>query len=128
MTRSVIAATYRCRPGVTCASSATLDNRCAFQTTSTLESRSEHRGITMNKKTFFCLISAMSLAASLASVAPPARADDDDRDQGFGNSRNHDHGGHHGRKSPQVVLISLDGAKPDFIQQFIEEGVLPRDG
>ncbi|OAF20079.1 alkaline phosphatase family protein [Bradyrhizobium neotropicale] len=82
----------------------------------------------MNKKTFFCLISAMSLATSLASVAPPARADDNDRDQGFGNSRSQDHGGHHGRKSRQVVLISLDGAKPDLIQQFIEEGVLPRDG
>lgn len=27
-----------------------------------------------------------------------------------------------------MVLISLDGAKPDFIQQFIDEGVLPRDG
>ena len=25
-------------------------------------------------------------------------------------------------------MISLDGAKPDFIQKFIEEGVLPRDG
>ncbi len=27
-----------------------------------------------------------------------------------------------------MVLISLDGAKPDFIQKFIDEGVLPRDG
>ncbi|MGY3606639.1 MULTISPECIES: alkaline phosphatase family protein [unclassified Bradyrhizobium] len=36
--------------------------------------------------------------------------------------------GHHGRKSPRVVVISLDGAKPDFIQKFIDEGVLPHDG
>ncbi|WP_461327521.1 alkaline phosphatase family protein [Bradyrhizobium huanghuaihaiense] len=27
-----------------------------------------------------------------------------------------------------MILISLDGAKPDFIRQFIDEGVLPRDG
>ncbi|MET4385232.1 hypothetical protein ABIB73_000967 [Bradyrhizobium sp. F1.4.3] len=82
----------------------------------------------MNKKSLFSLISAMSLATSLAGVAVPARADGDDRDRDFGNSRNHDHDGdHHGRKS-QVVLISLDGAKPNFIQQFIEEGVLARDG
>jgi len=93
----------------------------------------------MNLKTFFSLISAMSLAASLACFAVPARADHDgdDRDHGHGDSRDHDHdrdhdgdrdGDHHGRKSPRVVLISLDGAKPDFIQKFIDEGVLPRDG
>src|SRR5258705_10501652 len=91
----------------------------------------------MNLKTFFSLISAMSLAASLACAAAPARADHDgdDRDHGHGDSRDHDrdHGGgrdgdHHGRKSPRVVMISLDGAKPDFIQKFIDEGVLPRDG
>ncbi len=80
----------------------------------------------MNKKILFSLLSVMSLTTSLAGVAVPAHADGDDRDRDFGNSRNHD--GHHGRKSSQVVLISLDGAKPDFIQQFIEEGVLPRDG
>jgi predicted AlkP superfamily pyrophosphatase or phosphodiesterase len=80
----------------------------------------------MYLKTFLSLLSAMSLAASLAGVAP-ARAEDDDRDHGYGDSRDHD-GGHHGRKSPQVVMISLDGAKPDFIKKFIDEGVLPRDG
>src|SRR6267378_4097751 len=96
-------------------------------------------GVHMNLKSFFSLISAMSLAASLACVAAPARADHDgdDRDHGHGDSRDHDHdrdhdgdrdGDHHGRKSPRVVLISLDGAKPDFIQKFIDEGVLPRDG
>jgi predicted AlkP superfamily pyrophosphatase or phosphodiesterase len=62
----------------------------------------------------------MSIAASLAGVATPARADQD-------NDRDHD-GNRHDRKSPQVVLISLDGAKPDFIEKFIDEGVLPRDG
>jgi len=80
----------------------------------------------MYLKTFLSLLSAMSLAASLAGVAP-ARAEDDDRDHGYGDSRDHD-GGHHGRKSPQVVMISLDGAKPDFIKKFIDEGVLPHDG
>ncbi len=88
----------------------------------------------MNLKTFLSLISAMSLAASLAGLSAPARADQDgdNRDRGFGNSRDHDHdrdhdGDHHGRK-PRVVMISLDGAKPDFIRKFIDEGVLPRDG
>jgi hypothetical protein len=86
----------------------------------------------MNLKSFLSLMSAMSLAASLAAVAAPARAGDD-RDHGHGDSRDHDHdrdhdGDHHGRKSPRVVVISLDGAKPDFIQKFIDEGVLPRDG
>jgi predicted AlkP superfamily pyrophosphatase or phosphodiesterase len=91
----------------------------------------------MNLKTFLSLISAMSLAASLAGIAAPAHADDgDNRDHGFGNSRDHDHDrdhdddhndDHHGRK-PRVVMISLDGAKPDFIKKFIDEGVLPRDG
>jgi predicted AlkP superfamily pyrophosphatase or phosphodiesterase len=64
----------------------------------------------------------MSLAALLAGVVAPARADDD-ADHG----RNQGHGGR-GRKSPQVVVISLDGAKPDFIQKFIDEGVLPHNG
>ena len=74
------------------------------------------------------------LVASLAGSIAPARADQDGdrRDFGLGESREHhdrDHDGdHHGRKRPRVVLISLDGAKPDFIQKFIDEGVLPRDG
>ena len=81
----------------------------------------------MDKKTLFSLISSLSLAASLASTAVPAYADEDGRDRGSDVSRDRDHG-HHGHRSPPVVLISLDGAKPDFIQQFIAEGVLPRDG
>ncbi|MCA1456845.1 alkaline phosphatase family protein [Bradyrhizobium sp. BRP22] len=88
----------------------------------------------MNLTGLLSLISAMSLAASLAVVVTPAHAehDSDDRDHGYGDSGDHDHdrghGDHHGRKSPRVVLISLDGAKPDFIQKFIDEGVLPRNG
>ncbi|WP_445222439.1 alkaline phosphatase family protein [Bradyrhizobium sp. Pa8] len=83
-------------------------------------------------KAFFSLISSISLAASLAGTAIPAHADQEDnsRDRGFDNSRDRDHDRdhHHGHRSPPVVVISLDGAKPDFIQQFIDEGVLPRDG
>ena len=84
----------------------------------------------MDKKRLFSLISSLSLAASLAGTAVPAYADEDGngRDRGSDNGRDHDHGGHHGHRSPPVVIISLDGAKPDFIQQFIDEGVLPRDG
>lgn len=67
----------------------------------------------MNSRTFVS-IAAMSLALSLNGVAAPARADD-------GSDQN-------GRKPRRAVLISLDGAKPDFIQKFIKEGVLPRDG
>ncbi|WP_354238160.1 alkaline phosphatase family protein [Bradyrhizobium sp. LA2.1] len=83
-------------------------------------------------KALFSVISSISLAASLAGTAIPAHADQDDngRDRGFDNSRDRDHDRdhHHGHRSPPVVVISLDGAKPDFIQQFIDEGVLPRDG
>ncbi|MFC3692965.1 alkaline phosphatase family protein [Chenggangzhangella methanolivorans] len=31
-------------------------------------------------------------------------------------------------KAPKVVLISLDGARPDFIQKYLKSGVLPADG
>ena len=93
----------------------------------------------MNAKDFLAAAAAMLLAVVLAGVATPVHAESDDRDQGSNDFRDHDHdhdhdhdddhgGGHHGRKSPQVVLISLDGAKPDFIQRFIAEGVLPHDG
>ncbi|HEX7935515.1 MAG TPA: alkaline phosphatase family protein, partial [Paraburkholderia sp.] len=101
-----------------------------------VHSRQRSWGILMKLKTFVSMTSAMSLVASLACVATPARAgqDGDNGDRGVGESRGHDQdqdqdhdGGHHGRK-PRVVMISLDGAKPDFIQKFIEEGVLPRDG
>jgi predicted AlkP superfamily pyrophosphatase or phosphodiesterase len=97
----------------------------------------------MNLKNFLAAISAMSLAASLTGIAAPLHAGQDDDREGYRDSRDHHHGhdhdnndhdhhdhddGHHGHKSPRVVMISLDGAKPDFIQKFIDEGVLPRDG
>jgi hypothetical protein len=86
----------------------------------------------MKSKTVLSVTSAMSLVASLACIATPARAGQDGDNNDRGNvefpGQDHDHdGNHHGRK-PRVVMISLDGAKPDFIQKFIEEGVLPRDG
>lgn len=31
-------------------------------------------------------------------------------------------------RSPKVVLISLDGAKPDFIRKYLENKVLPKNG
>src|SRR5712671_135971 len=66
-------------------------------------------------------ISAASLALPLLALgwSVPALADED-----------HDHDGipRHGSRSPKVVLISLDGAKPDFIDRYLELGLLPRDG
>src|SRR5689334_20447147 len=78
-----------------------------------------HRG------TLLKLISATALTLPLfaVSLSTPTLAHDDDRDNNHGN-----HDNNHGRKSPQVVLISLDGAKPDLIRKYLDEGVLPRDG
>src|SRR5262249_60179278 len=42
-------------------------------------------------------------------------AEDDDHDNGHG-------------RSPRIVLISLDGAKPDLIRKYLDEGVLPKNG
>jgi predicted AlkP superfamily pyrophosphatase or phosphodiesterase len=84
----------------------------------------------MHLKTFLSLVSAMSITASLVGVATPARADDDrgfDLGDIFGHGNGRP-GGNPDRKSPRVVLISLDGAKPDFIRKFIAEGVLPLNG
>jgi predicted AlkP superfamily pyrophosphatase or phosphodiesterase len=67
-------------------------------------------------------ISALSLAVPIftAGLCAPALADHDD---------DHDRDGpRHGAKSPKVVLISLDGAKPDLIQKYLDQGVLPRNG
>lgn len=58
------------------------------------------------------LLSTVSLAAPLVATGFSALADDLQPTA----------------ISPKVVLISLDGAKPDFIQQFIAEGVLPANG
>src|SRR5215468_8645490 len=68
---------------------------------------------------------AVLLAAPIFGPSAPALADHDDDDQ---DSFGHGNPPHHGSKSPKVVLISLDGAKPDLIQKFIDHGVLPRHG
>ena len=71
---------------------------------------------------FVNFISAMALAAPLLiGLSVPVLADQDDDDD-------RDRGPRHGSRSPKVVLISLDGAKPDLIQKYLDQGVLPRDG
>ena len=62
--------------------------------------------------TFLRFLSAASLATPLVAVGSTVLADDVQTTA----------------ISPKVVLISLDGAKPDFIQQFIADGVLPANG
>ena len=62
---------------------------------------------------FLNLMAAMSLAAPLLlgfSISALADHDDDD---------DHDQGPRRGSGAPKVVLISLDGAKPDLIQQYL---------
>src|SRR5262244_2386813 len=64
----------------------------------------------------------MLVAAPLCAIGFTAvLADHDDDDD-------HDRGPRHPSRSPKVVLISLDGAKPDLIQKYLDQGVLPRDG
>jgi hypothetical protein len=57
---------------------------------------------------------ALFLTAMLArgAVAPRVLADEDRPRRG---------------SAPKVVLISLDGAKPDLIEHYLDTGVLPRD-
>src|SRR5262249_6401255 len=77
----------------------------------------------MSKIPLLKFLLTMSLAVPLVAAglsSPVLGHDDDDRD--------HDNDRHHGSKSPKVALISLDGAKPDLIQKFIDEGVLPKHG
>jgi len=74
-------------------------------------------------RTFLNFAAALSLAVPIftAGLCAPALADhDDDQDR--------DDPPRHAAKSPKVVLISLDGAKPDFIQRYLDQGVLPRNG
>src|SRR5262245_46081825 len=61
-------------------------------------------------------LSVLTLVATPAA-ATPARADRDD-DRGDDS--------HHERSRPQVVLISLDGAQPDLVEQYLKTGVLDR--
>src|SRR5262245_23824819 len=65
----------------------------------------------------FNFISTTALAAPLVVIglSAPTLADDNDAPR-------------RGHKSPTVVLISLDGAKPDLIDRFLDRGVLPHNG
>ena len=69
-----------------------------------------------HSRTLLKLISATALTLPLfaVSLSTPTLAHDDDHDD------------NHGRKSPKVVIISLDGAKPDFIRKFLDEGEIGR--
>jgi len=61
----------------------------------------------------------MSIAAPLLAIglsAPTLAGDDYDDDRSP----------RHNSRSPKVVLISLDGAKPELIQRYLDRGVLPR--
>src|ERR1700757_373417 len=73
-------------------------------------------GVSMpaSNRTFLKLLSTVSLAAPLVATGFSAPAADDDIQTVA--------------ISPKVVLISLDGAKPDFIQQLIADRVLPENG
>jgi predicted AlkP superfamily pyrophosphatase or phosphodiesterase len=80
--------------------------------------------VSHSSRKFLNYISAISLAAPLLAIglsAPTLAGDDhDDYDH---SDRPRKHG-----KSPKVVLISLDGAKPNFIEKYLEHGVLPWNG
>src|SRR5215813_11312087 len=69
--------------------------------------------------TLLKLVSATALTLPLfaVSISTPTLAHDYDHD----NNR-------HGGKSHKVVVISLDGAKPDLIRKYLDEGVLPMVG
>jgi predicted AlkP superfamily pyrophosphatase or phosphodiesterase len=60
-------------------------------------------------------LGATSLAATLCGLSGPTLADKDH----FPRER---------VRSPKVVLISLDGARPDLIQKYLDQGILPRNG
>lgn len=82
---------------------------------------------------------ALALAALLAGAAAstPAVADDDDnhhRSSGWREPWDHDDDDDRDDRrfrrrgsAPRIVLISLDGAKPDLIEKYLKWGVLPRD-
>ncbi|MDU6730531.1 MAG: phosphodiesterase, partial [Bradyrhizobium sp.] len=81
----------------------------------------------MHSKSCLRALSGAALAALLAAISTPAWTADHDA---HGDRAFHDHDGdrdrdddrdhdRQGRRSPRVVLISLDGAKPDFIEKFI---------
>ena len=63
---------------------------------------------------------ASILAAAMLAVAVATAAPAHDRDYDDGRR------GDHGRRSPQVIVISLDGARPDIVEHFLNTGVLDR--
>src|SRR5262245_34454197 len=74
-------------------------------------------------KPFPTFLATMLLVVPLCAIglAAPVLADQDGDDDRDGPPP-------HASRSPKVVLISLDGAKPDLIQKYIDDGVLPRNG
>src|SRR5689334_16337368 len=74
-------------------------------------------------RSFLRLLSVISVAAPLVYGSTPvlAHQDDDEDGDSQATSRNDP-------RSPKVVLISLDGAKPDLIAKYLDDGVLRKDG
>ena len=75
------------------------------------------------RRSFLRFLTVTSLAVPLIAIClPPYALADRDDDDDARSPR------HHSSRSPKVVLISLDGAKPDPIEKYLYRGVLPRDG
>src|SRR5215813_12688840 len=66
---------------------------------------------------FLKMMMATSLAAPLLAIGLGGSTLADDHDDSRRNNN-----------KSRVVVISLDGAKPEFIQDFLDEGILPHDG
>src|SRR5215475_5148706 len=66
-------------------------------------------------------MSAVLLAAPLIAGGLPSPALGDQGDD-------HDRPPRPTANAPKIVIISLDGAKPDFIQRYIDLGILPSNG
>src|SRR5215475_7908710 len=66
-------------------------------------------------------MSAVLLAAPLIAVGLPSPALGDQGDD-------HDRPPRPTANAPKIGIISLDGAKPDFIQRYIDLGILPSNG
>jgi predicted AlkP superfamily pyrophosphatase or phosphodiesterase len=64
----------------------------------------------LRSRPFALAVPAVLLA--IAAVGPTAWADDRDDERS--------------ERSPQVVVISLDGARPDLVEDFLEDRVLDR--
>src|SRR5262245_15803200 len=69
-------------------------------------------------KTFLEFASVLSLMTALTGIGLSTSA----------GAENDDGPPVQASKAPKVVLISLDGARPDLIQQFLNDGTLPPNG